>query len=107
VLLLVLDANREFTAQLTQLLTQRGHRVQHVFDEREPPDAMIVGLPRKPEPASERMRETPLLLLAEGSLPFGELEAWIDGRTRWALLSKPVRESSLELSLCRISRTAP
>ena len=103
-LLLLLDADRSFAVSLTDMLLRRGHCVQHELDEQAPADAVIVGLPAPDGLTGEDLGDTPLLLLVEGSLPFGALEAWIDGRTRWALLSKPVRESSLELSLERITR---
>lgn len=105
-LLLLLDVDRNFVAFLTELLVRHGHRVQHAFDETSPPDAVIVGLPAPHDVTAERLRDTPLLLLVDGSLPFGVIETWIEGRTRWALLSKPVRESSLELSLDSITRPA-
>ena len=103
-LLLLLDADPEPRAALTALLETRGHRVQHALDESAPPDVVIATLPDPRGLAPDQLRDTPLLLLVGGSLPFGELETWIDGRTRWALLSKPVRTSLLELSLERITQ---
>ncbi len=71
------------------------------------PDAVILGLPAPFGLAPEKLLDVPLLLLIDGRLPHGEPETWIAGRKRWALLSKPVRESALELALVRITRPAP
>jgi hypothetical protein len=104
--ILLLDGDADFVAALTGRLETGGDRVQHVLDEAAPPDVVIIGLPAPLGLAVDQLRDLPLLLLVEGSVPFGELEAWIGGRKRWALLSKPVRDSSLELALARITRTA-
>lgn len=104
--LLLLDTDRPFAAFLTSLLERRGHCVQSAIDESEPPDAVIVGLPAPFSLSPEKVLDVPLLLLVDGRLPSGEPEAWIAGRTRWALLSKPLRESALELALERITRPA-
>ena len=104
--LLLLDTDRHFAAFLTSLLERRGHCVLSAIDESEPPDAVIVGIPAPFSLSPEKLLDVPLLLLVDGQLPSGEPEAWIAGRTRWALLSKPVRESALDLALERITRPA-
>ncbi len=103
---LLLDADAGFAAFLAALLSRLGHSVQREVEESAPPDAVIVGLPARFDIAREKLQGAPLLLLVDGALPFGELEAWIAGRARWALLSKPVREGALARALERITRPA-
>jgi hypothetical protein len=104
--LLLLDADPDSAAILTALLLRQGHCVQRAPEESAPPDAVIVALPAPLGLTPEKLLDAPLLLVVDGRLPHGEPEAWIAGRTRWAMLSKPVRESALELVLARITRPA-
>ena len=102
--ILLLDTDRVCAAHLTMLLELRGHCVTRTIEETHPPDAMIVALPAPLGLSPEKLQDVPLLLLVDGMLPFGELESWIENRRRWALLSKPLREESLDRSLERITR---
>lgn len=102
--ILILDTDRVCAAHLAKLLEQRGHCVTCTIEETHPPDAMIVALPAPLAISPEKLQDVPLLLLVDGMLPFGELESWIESRRRWALLSKPLREESLDRSLDRITR---
>lgn len=102
--ILLLETDRVCAAHLKLLLELRGHSVTRTIEETEPPDAMIVALPAPLGLSPEKLQDVPLLLLVDGMLPFGELESWIENRQRWALLSKPLREESLDRSLDRITR---
>lgn len=104
--LLLLDANPDLAGSPAALLARHGHCVQRAADESAPPDAVIVELPARFDLMPEKLQDAPLLLLVDGALPFGELETWIAGRSRWALLSKPLREGALERALERITRPA-
>jgi DNA-binding response OmpR family regulator len=104
--ILVVDTDRELAESLVSVLARRGHLVHTSAETLAAPDAVIVGIPaRDVDPA--RVADVPLLLLVGAVPPFGELENWIRGRSRWAMLSKPVRERDLIAALERIRRVAP
>jgi hypothetical protein len=104
--LLILDANPDFARSLAANLARHGHCVQRAVDESALPDAVIVGLPAPLGLMPEKLQDAPLLLLVDSVLPLRGLEAWIAGRSRWALLSRPLREGALERALERITRPA-
>lgn len=98
--ILVLE-NDEFLARsLTTVLTRRGHDVRTQNDPNDAPDAVILGLPAPYRVSPRSLPPVPLLLLA-GELPYGELERWIDGRSRWGVMSKPASEPCIARWLLR------
>lgn len=94
----VVDRDAELVASLSAVLRDAGYAVTRC-NRPETLDVLVIGVPPPPGVCPSLAPDVPALVLALPSTSYGELEAWVEGRARWALCSKPVPEDVLLESL--------
>lgn len=96
----IVDRDAALVESLSAVLRDAGYAVvRRCEPEPEALDALVIGVPPPPEVRPPLAPGVPALVLALPSTTWGELEAWVEGRARWALCSKPVPEEALLGSL--------